>query len=64
VYICLCNGLTDRQIADAIAAGATRPKDVYCACGRQPQCGNCTRTIVSLIREMVAGGGAVQPAVP
>jgi bacterioferritin-associated ferredoxin len=62
VYICLCNGLTDRQIIDAIAAGATRPKEVYCACGGQAQCGNCTRTIVSLLREGAPAGSAGRAA--
>ncbi len=59
VYICLCNGLTDQQILAAIAAGASRPKEVYCACGREAQCGNCTRTILGLLRE-----GAVRPEAP
>lgn len=50
MYVCLCNGLTDSQIAAAVAAGAKRPKDVYCACGSQAQCGTCTATILSIIR--------------
>jgi len=53
MYVCLCNGLTDQQIQWAVAAGATRPKDVYCACACRAQCGGCTRTILSLIREIV-----------
>lgn len=51
MIICLCNVLTDAQLADAIAKGARRPKDVYCACGGTAQCGGCTRTILSMIRE-------------
>lgn len=50
MYICLCNGLTDSQIAAAVAAGAKRPKEVYCACGGAAQCGTCTATILSIIR--------------
>lgn len=50
MYICLCHGLTDSQIAAAVAAGAKRPKDVYCACGSRAQCGTCTATILSIIR--------------
>ncbi len=54
MYICLCNGLTDAHIQQAVAAGATRPKDVYCACGHSAQCGNCTRTILGMIRDAAA----------
>jgi bacterioferritin-associated ferredoxin len=60
VYICLCNGLTDCRIQQAVAAGAGRPKEVYAACGCKAQCGGCTRTILGLIREgqAPAAGGA------
>jgi bacterioferritin-associated ferredoxin len=50
VYICLCNGLTDGQITHVVAAGATRPRAVYAACGCRAQCGGWTRTVVSIIR--------------
>ena len=51
MIVCLCNALSDTQLADAIAKGARRPKDVYCACGGTAQCGGCTKTILSMIRE-------------
>ncbi|MBX6372876.1 MAG: (2Fe-2S)-binding protein [Acetobacteraceae bacterium] len=54
MYICLCNGLTDTQVAAAVAAGARRPKAVYEACGGRAQCGGCTRTILAAIREVAA----------
>jgi bacterioferritin-associated ferredoxin len=49
VYICLCNGLTDGQIARVVAEGAARPREVYTACDCRARCGGCTRTIVSFI---------------
>lgn len=61
MYICLCNGMTDAQIRDAVAAGANRPKEVYCACGGHAQCGNCTATILTMIR---AGGEKAVPGRP
>ncbi len=51
MYVCHCNGLTDKAIKAAIAAGAERPSEVYAGCGCQAQCGACTRTIVGLLRE-------------
>ncbi|HWX49729.1 MAG TPA: (2Fe-2S)-binding protein [Roseomonas sp.] len=51
MYVCLCNGLTDTQIRGAIDAGARRPKEVYAACNCAAQCGGCTGTMLSIIRE-------------
>lgn len=62
MYICLCNGLTDTQIVQVVAAGANRPKEVYCACGGRAQCGNCTATILSIIRSNEAVVRVVRPA--
>lgn len=51
MIVCLCNGLTDAAVRDAIAGGAKRPKDVYRACGKKAQCGCCTATILSMLRD-------------
>ncbi len=51
MIVCSCNALTAAQVRGAIAGGAARPKDVYCACGKSAQCGCCTPTILSIIRE-------------
>ncbi|HZH45488.1 MAG TPA: (2Fe-2S)-binding protein [Roseococcus sp.] len=61
---CLCNGLTEAAVRDAIAAGARRPKEVYCACGKQAQCGSCTGVILSMLRdasERQGSGGRAEP---
>lgn len=51
MYVCICNGLTDSQIRGAIAAGANRPKEVYAACNCNAQCGCCTGTMLTIIRD-------------
>lgn len=51
MIVCLCNGLTEAAVREAIAAGARRPKDVYCGCGKRAQCGCCTGTILTMLRE-------------
>ena len=58
MIICLCNALTEAQLSDAVGKGAHRPREVYAACDCKAQCGGCTRTILGLIREMKAAGGA------
>ena len=58
MYICLCNGLTDSQIAKAVADGAARPREVYAACGCGAQCGRCTGAILGIIRDGQASAAA------
>jgi bacterioferritin-associated ferredoxin len=58
VYVCLCNALTDHQIRDAARAGASRPSEVYAACGCSVQCGTCSRTVRSVIDDVVVHSSA------
>jgi bacterioferritin-associated ferredoxin len=51
VYVCLCNGLTDRHVRDAATRGASRPSEVYRDCGCTRQCGACARMIRQLVDE-------------
>ena len=64
MYVCVCNGLTSRQV-DAAAASSTSTGAVYRALGVQPRCGKCIPTI----RNMLASNerkttGAASEAVP
>ena len=53
MYVCLCNALTDRQVKQAAAnAGTTKMSSVYAACGCRAQCGQCVKTLVTLLRGM------------
>lgn len=65
MIICSCNVLSDGQLSTAIAQGAHRPREVYAACGCKAECGNCTRTILTLIREarssVAEAAGAMLP---
>lgn len=56
MYVCLCNGLSDRQLDQAVRDGARRPAEVYAACACRAQCGRCAATILAIIR----GDGAAQ----
>ncbi len=51
MYICICNGITDRQVKAAVRAGATGWKDVHAHHGCQPNCGKCQCEIVEAIAE-------------
>jgi bacterioferritin-associated ferredoxin len=50
VYVCNCNGIRERQVRAAVAAGARRPAEVFKAHGCAPRCAKC----VCDMREMIA----------
>jgi bacterioferritin-associated ferredoxin len=56
VYICLCNGFTDRQVRRSAEAGNASVSQVYKALGCAPKCGKC----VPLVRDMLKSVGIVQ----
>jgi bacterioferritin-associated ferredoxin len=49
MYVCLCVGVTNQTVADAVAAGATTSKQVAAACGAGAECGRCRRTVRAII---------------
>jgi bacterioferritin-associated ferredoxin len=49
MYVCLCNGLTDRAIESASDVPDCSVSDVYKALGCAPRCGKC----VPVVRQML-----------
>ncbi|MDT5326853.1 MAG: bacterioferritin-associated ferredoxin [Mycobacterium sp.] len=49
MYVCLCAGVTNQTVADAVAAGATTSKQVAEACGAGSECGRCRHTVRAII---------------
>lgn len=43
MYVCLCNAVTERQIEQAVAEGATSVKDLNRLLGVGAECGSCVR---------------------
>lgn len=41
MYVCVCKGITDTQIKDAVYGGATSLRDVRRELGVMSQCGKC-----------------------
>jgi bacterioferritin-associated ferredoxin len=62
MYVCLCNGLTDRQVAEAVADGAARPNQVHAKCGCRAQCGTCLRFMLETIRAAAIAAGPTAAA--
>ncbi|WP_082909371.1 (2Fe-2S)-binding protein [Mycolicibacterium iranicum] len=49
MYVCLCLGVTNETVSEAVAAGARTSQQVAQACGAGSECGRCRRTIRSII---------------
>lgn len=41
MYVCICKGITDHQIKDAVFGGASSLRDVRKQLGATSQCGKC-----------------------
>jgi bacterioferritin-associated ferredoxin len=60
MYVCLCNGLSDRDLRPHTSGGGYYSVSmVYQACGCRPQCGKCAPFIRQMLRE---GGEAATAA--
>ena len=49
MYVCICNAMTDRQVGEAIEAGATNWEAVHTYHGYSPNCGKCECEILENI---------------
>ena len=49
MYVCNCNGITERQVRDAIRAGVRRWDEVHARYDCAPRCGMCECEIARAI---------------
>ncbi len=54
MFVCLCMGVTTREVARAVESGARTSKDVAAMCGAGSDCGRCRPTV----RSIIASAGA------
>ena len=54
MYVCLCVGVTNQTVTDAVTAGARTSRDVAAACGAGSECGRCRRTVRAVIEAQSA----------
>lgn len=53
VYVCICNGVTDRQIHEAAAAGVRTVAELTMRTGCGASCGSCLDLAGSLLESRV-----------
>jgi bacterioferritin-associated ferredoxin len=54
LYVCLCNGVTERQVRAQAGCGAPTVSDVHRALGSTPKCGKCIPMMRRIVREATA----------
>lgn len=58
MYVCICNALTDRDVASAIQLGANSVSRVYQKHGCKAQCGKCSCQVRDMLKSRITS----QPA--
>jgi bacterioferritin-associated ferredoxin len=51
MYICLCNGITDREIRQCAASGVCSMPELECSLGIGVSCGRCREAAVEILEE-------------
>ena len=51
MYVCICNGVTDRDIQEAASRGARTVKDLRRELGVASDCGKCASCAKEVLRE-------------
>ena len=54
MYVCLCNGVTDRHIRDAVDKGCTSVGELTMRTGCGANCGSCLDMAADMIAQMQA----------
>ena len=64
MYVCLCNGVTENQIRDAVADGAATLHDLRATLGVATCCGRCAECAQQVIEQAstMRFDTALQPA--
>jgi bacterioferritin-associated ferredoxin len=52
MFVCLCRGVTSREVAEAAHRGARTSKEIAAACGAGSDCGRCRPTVRAIITSL------------
>jgi bacterioferritin-associated ferredoxin len=64
MYVCLCKGITDYQIRDAVEGGASSLRQVRKQLGAMTQCGKCALLTKQIVEETLTNLHSVDVAEP
>jgi bacterioferritin-associated ferredoxin len=55
MYVCLCNGFTDREVRSIAAASRCSTAGLYRSLGVRPRCGKCVPMVREILGEPAQG---------
>jgi len=61
VIVCLCRGVSERDVLRVIERGAGTPDAVTAACGAGGDCGACTLMLMDILAENEAVSAGARP---
>jgi bacterioferritin-associated ferredoxin len=61
MIVCVCEGVSDREVAQAIEEGAASVKAIRQACGAGRGCGQCRQMLRSMLHETGRARSGVAP---
>lgn len=56
MFICLCNGVSEASIRDAVAGGARTLQDLSACLGVATGCGGCALLVEEILDELLGPG--------
>ncbi len=64
MYVCLCRGVTDREIRNEVDKGATHLRDLRRELGVATECGRCASCARTVLKEALAEQRAAETLLP
>ena len=61
MYVCICNGLNERKVNEALTGGAVTVSRIYKHFGCAAKCGKCVPVMRDML-ESFKGPGEAEPA--
>ena len=63
MYVCICNGITDKQIRRAAKAGVRNLWGLQVELGVASNCGSCKEVAMDIIRDEVEASRRAEPVI-
>lgn len=61
MLVCVCRGVSDREVREVLARGASTLRDVGRACGAGTDCGSCRDLLRSMLASCTPQGRDAPP---
>jgi len=63
MYVCICRGITDKQLIKSVDEGATTMKELSAELGIGSQCGKCCQCAKKILNQTLIKQAQQQPLV-